>query len=236
MCGRYTSKKNPVELAEEFDAEDRIAEQRRPDFNVAPTRNEPVVRAERDQHGPQAARELVEMRWGLVPFWAKDPKAGGRMFNARAETLTTKPAFRSAVKKRRVLVPADGWYEWKKSEDGKTKQPYYMTTQDGSSLAFAGLWESWGTGEDYLQTYTIITTEAQGQLTEVHDRMPFLLPASAWGDWLDPDRDDVTDLLATPDLERGEQLELRPVGADVGKVANNSPELIERIEPGAVLL
>ena len=236
MCGRYTSKKNPVELAEEFEAEDRIAEERRPDFNVAPTRNEPVVRAQRDERGPQAARELGEMRWGLVPFWAKDPKAGGRMFNARAETLATKPAFRSAVKKRRVIVPADGWYEWKKSEDGKTKQPYYMTPQDGSSLAFAGLWESWGSGDDYLQTYTIITTEAQGQLTEVHDRMPFLLPASAWADWLDPDRDDVSDLLAAPDLERGEQLELRPVGADVGKVANNSPELIERIEPGAVLL
>lgn len=235
MCGRYTAKKNPVELAEEFEAADHLADERGPDFNVAPTRDVPIVRADRDDEAT-APRELVEMKWGLVPFWSKDPKTGGRMFNARVETVTTKPTFRTAVKKRRCIVPADGWYEWKKSEDGKTKQPYYMTSQDGSSLAFAGLWETWGKGGDFLQTFTILTTESQGQLVDVHDRMPFLLPASNWSSWLDPEREDVSDLLGHPDLERGDALELRPVGADVGKVANNTPDLINRIEPGAVLV
>lgn len=241
MCGRYTSKKNPVELAEEFEAADHLADERRPDFNVAPTREVPVVRAARASSGDGSARadvqrELVQLKWGLVPFWSKDPKTGGRMFNARVESITTKPAFRTAIKKRRCIVPADGWYEWKKSDDGKTKQPYYMTPQDGSSLAFAGVWETWGKGEDFLQTFTIITTEAQGQLADIHDRMPFLLPSERWSSWLDPERDDVTDLLAHPDLDRGDALELRPVGADVGKVANNGPDLIERIEPDAVLV
>ncbi|WP_153505678.1 SOS response-associated peptidase [Cumulibacter manganitolerans] len=252
MCGRYTSKKNPVEIAEEFEATNRIAAERNPDFNVAPTRMVPVVRAEKpreDPDGPPAAasgddgapretaatgRELVEMKWGLVPFWAKDPKTGGRMFNARVESVAGKPAFRRALKKRRCIVPADGYYEWKKLDDG-TKQPYYMTAQDGSSLAFAGLWELWGEGDDRLTTFTIITTAAAGHLEEIHDRMPFLLPSAAWTRWLDPAQEDVADLLEHPDLARAEALELRPVGAEVGKVANNGPDLIRRIEPDAVL-
>lgn len=232
MCGRYTARKAPADLAAEFEAQDRLADATRPDFNVAPTRVVPVVRAPKDEaHG----RELVDMRWGLVPFWAKDPKIGARMINARVESVTTKPAFRSAVKKRRCIVPADGWYEWKRDPNGPGKQPYYMTPGDGSSLSFAGLWETWGEGEARLRTCTILTTEAQGQLAQIHDRMPFLLPPEAWADWLDGEQKDVVDLLATPDLARGDALELRPVGAAVGKVANNYPELVERIEPEAVL-
>lgn len=238
MCGRYTSKKNPVDIAEEFHAANLVPEDRRPDFNVAPTREVPVVRAEKPpEEGAQRngeQRELVQMKWGLVPFWAKDPKAGGRMFNARVETVTSKPAFRSAVKRRRCIVPADGYYEWQKLDGGK-KQPYYMTPQDGSSLALAGLWETWGEDDDRLTTFTIITTASAGHLEEIHDRMPFMLPAQAWEQWLDPTVEDVKALLDHPDLQRADSLELRPVGADVGKVANNRPDLIEAIEPDAVL-
>lgn len=234
MCGRYTSKKNPVEIAEEFEAANHVPAERNPDYNVAPTRHVPVVRAQRDDDGSPAGRELVQLRWGLVPFWAKDPKVGGRMFNARVETVSTKPAFRSAVKRRRCIVPADGYYEWLKRDDG-SKQPYYMTPQDGSSLAFAGLWESWGEGQDRLHTFTILTTDAAGHLEQIHDRMPFMLAPDTWGAWLDPSIEDVEELLRHPDLARAESLELRPVGPDVGKVANNRPDLITRVEPDAVL-
>lgn len=235
MCGRYTSKKNPVEIAEEFQAVDHTSKDRTPDFNVAPTRAVPVVRAESAEQPDGEHRELVEMKWGLVPFWAKDPKVGGRMFNARVETVATKPAFRTAVKKRRCIVPADGYYEWKKLDDGKRKQPYYMTLPDGSSLAFAGLWETWGEGDDRLTTFTIITTEAAGHLEEIHDRMPFMLPPEHWEAWLNPSEQDVAAILEQPDLLRAEALELRPVGADVGKVSNNNPDLIKEIAPDAVL-
>lgn len=236
MCGRYTSKKNPVDIAEEFHAANLVPGDRRPDYNVAPTREVPVVRARLPEDGAAAAedRELVPMRWGLVPFWAKDPKTGGRMFNARVETVTTKPAYRTAVRRRRCIVPADGYYEWKKLDGGK-KQPYYMTSQDGTSLAFAGLWETWGEGEDRLRTFTILTAPAAGHLEEIHDRMPFLLPPAAWQRWLDPAVEDVQAILEHPDLARADHLELRPVGADVGKVANNSPDLIDAVEPEAVL-
>lgn len=244
MCGRYTSKKNPVDIAEEFHAANLVPDDRRPDFNVAPTREVPVVRARKPaepaadggdagkQDGEQ--RELVQMKWGLVPFWAKDPKTGGRMFNARVETVSAKPAFRSAVKRRRCIVPADGYYEWKKLDGGK-KQPYYLTPQDGSSLALAGLWEIWGEGDDRLTTFTILTTAAAGHLEEIHDRMPFMLPPQAWQQWLDPSTEDVKALLEHPDLARADSLELRPVGADVGNVANNRPDLIDPVEPEAVL-
>ncbi|MFV0532437.1 MAG: SOS response-associated peptidase [Cumulibacter sp.] len=236
MCGRYTSKKNPVDIAEEFHAANLVPQDRRPDYNVAPTREVPVVRAVEGEQTSAAEdeRELVTMRWGLVPFWAKDPKVGGRMFNARVETLTSKPAYRSAVKRRRCIVPIDGYYEWKKLDGGK-KQPYYMTGRDGASLALAGLWETWGKDEDALTTFTIVTMPSAGHLEEIHDRMPFMLPARSWQQWLAPDEPDVAELLAHPDLARAESLELRPVGADVGKVANNRADLIDEITPDAVL-
>jgi putative SOS response-associated peptidase YedK len=240
MCGRYTSKKNPVDIAEEFHAANLVPDDRTPDFNVAPTREVPVVRAQKPaddaEHDQRLGerRELVRMKWGLVPFWAKDPKTGGRMFNARVETVASKPAYRSAVKRRRCIVPADGYYEWKKLDGGK-KQPYYMTPQDGSSLALAGLWEIWGEDENRLTTFTIITTASAGHLEEIHDRMPFLLPPTAWEQWLDPSVEDVQTLLEHPDLARADALELRPIGPDVGKVSNNRPDLIDAIEPDAVL-
>jgi putative SOS response-associated peptidase YedK len=151
------------------------------------------------------------------------------MFNARAESVATTNAFRRAYAKRRCLVPADGWYEWQLTDDGK--QPLFMTPEDGHPLAFAGLYEFWGEQGQTVTTCTIITAAAEGPLAEVHDRMPLLLPRKAWNRWLDPAVDDPADLLAPWDEARAEHLELRPVATLVNKVDNNGPQLVERAEP-----
>lgn len=237
MCGRYSASKSPAKLVEEFGAADQTeGKARDADYNVAPTKNVVTVvqRHPRDAEGnvlteEPAERTLRLMRWGLVPFWAKDPSVGNRMINTRAETATTKPSFRTALAKRRCLVPADGWYEWRRN--GKAKEPFFMTGPDSSSLAFAGIWESWRDKSEPdaspLITFSIITTAATGQLTEVHDRMPLLMPQRVWTAWLDPDVADVGELLA-PSPELVDALELRPVSDKVNSVRNNGPGLIER--------
>ena len=236
MCGRYAASRRPEDLVLEFDAVPAEGQSPLPaDYNVAPTKDVYVVRQrkERDPEGaPTGAvhRELRAVRWGLVPSWAKDASIGNRMLNARVESLTEKPAFRRATRSRRCLVPADGWYEWAKKLDGPGKQPYYMTPRDGSVLAFAGLWEVWGEGDDRLYTCTVITEPAVGALTEIHDRMPLVLPRDRWADWLDPAREDVAELALPTPPEYVERLEIRPVGAAVGNVANNGPQLTARTE------
>lgn len=237
MCGRYASTKDPAALAAEFDAADATGgESGGADYNVAPTKQVPavVLRHPRGADGEpdplRSERGLRLMRWGLVPKWAKDPKVGSRMINAKAETVTSKPAFRTAAKYRRCLLPADGWYEWKR--DGERKQPYFMTSPDDASLAMAGIWETWhdpaaAEGTPPLVTCSVLTTAAIGALAEVHDRMPLVLPAARWDDWLDPDRSEITGLLG-PSRELVDALELRPVASTVNNVRNNGAELIER--------
>jgi putative SOS response-associated peptidase YedK len=182
-------------------------------------------------------RHLDAFRWGLIPSWAKDPKIGSRMINARAETLAEKNAYKAAFRKRRCLVPADGFYEWKAVPGQKRKQPYFIHRADGEPVAFAGLWEVWRGPErdqEPLRTATIITTEANETMAPVHDRMPVILPASAWGLWLDRENDDLETLgrllvPAPPTL-----LTLRPVSTEVNSVRNKGPELIEPVpEPVA---
>ena len=171
------------------------------------------------------------MSWGLVPSWAKDRGTAGKMFNARVESVADKPAFRTAYAKRRCLVPADGWYEWRALE-GPTKQPMYMTPEDGHLIAFAGLYEFWRGGDGpTLSTCTIITTPSAGALAEIHDRMPLVLPRDAWARWLDPTEKDPSDLLSSWDEAAGEHLELRPVSTEVNKVDHNGADLIQRAEP-----
>ncbi|TVT31218.1 SOS response-associated peptidase [Amycolatopsis rhizosphaerae] len=239
MCGRYAATKNPAELVREFDAADETGGQARgADYNVAPTKNAITVvqRHPRDAEGhvlteEPSVRTLRVMRWGLVPFWAKDPSVGNRMINTRAETASEKPAFKRALAQRRCLVPADGWYEWRKT-DGK-KEPFYLTGED---LAFAGIWESWRDPKDRdappLITFSIITTDAVGRLTEIHERMPLAIPRRRWADWLDPDRTEAGELLA-PAEDLVDSLELRPVSDRVNNVRNNGPELVARVEPAA---
>ncbi|WP_448640824.1 SOS response-associated peptidase [Geodermatophilus sp. URMC 63] len=236
MCGRYAATRRPEDLVVEFEAVPAEGQSPLPaDYNVAPTKDVYVVRTkrERDPEGsPTGAghRELRSVRWGLVPSWAKDVSVGNRLLNARVESLTEKPAFRSAARSRRCLVPADGWYEWQKRLDAPDKQPFFITPADGSVLAMAGLYEVWGKGEDRLYTCTVVTAPATGALTEIHDRMPLVLPRERWADWLDPARDDVETLAEPTPPELVESLELRPVGTAVNNVRNNGAELLTRVE------
>ncbi|TDD90359.1 SOS response-associated peptidase [Saccharopolyspora karakumensis] len=236
MCGRYASSKDPGKLAAEFAALDATGGAAPgADFNVAPTKRVLTVvqRHPQDETGEadleRNERSIRVMRWGLVPFWAKDKSIGSRMINAKSETVTGKPAFRSSIKRYRCLVPADGWYEWKR--EGGAKQPYFMTPPDGSSLAMAGIYSTWRENDEAepLVTCSVLTAAAVGQLTDVHDRMPLLLPQGAWSHWLDPDQPDVSDLLAPPSLELAESLEVRPVSTAVNSVRNNGVELLDRV-------
>jgi putative SOS response-associated peptidase YedK len=245
VCGRYAATKDPATLAAEFDALD-ATEDGAPatDYNVAPTKDVVAVvqRHPRDEEGnadpSTTVRNLRVMRWGLIPVWAKDKSIGARMINARAEKAATTPAFRASVSKRRCLIPADGWYEWRR--EGKVKQPFFMTRTDGHSIAMAGLWSVWRDPADEdgppVVSAAVLTTDAIGQLGAIHDRMPLLMTPDKWEAWLDPDSGDVSELLATPPpLDLVESLELRPVSTKVNNVRNNGPELLERDEEKADL-
>jgi putative SOS response-associated peptidase YedK len=180
MCGRYTVAVDPQLLAERFNL--ALPDEVVPRFNVAPT--DPVLAVTRRSD----RRELLIARWGLVPHWAKDPKGGARMINARAETLTEKSAYRSLLSKGRCLVVADGFYEWRLDPDGK-KRPVRYTVDGGEPFGFAGLWKGWRDPEsgDWLRTCTIVTTTANELVAPVHDRMPVILPVAAEDAWLDRD-------------------------------------------------
>lgn len=196
-----------------------------PDYNVAPTKDVYIVR----RRHSEPVRQLLVVRWGLVPSWADDPKIGNRMLNARAESLTTSGAFKRAAAARRCLVPADGWYEWRQYDDRPGKQAFYVTPPDASAIAFAGLYEFWRRGEQRLVTCTVVTTASTGPLADLHERMPLVLPGERWSSWLDPDLSDPSELLApADDLLAG--LELRPIGPAVGNVDNNGPELLRRVD------
>lgn len=232
MCGRYVSATDPQKLAVQFNAEElRISDSRppEPNYNVAPT-NTILVVAEDADH----VRHIDTMRWGLVPSWARNPSIGGRMINARAETVGAKNAYRHAFAYRRCIIPADGFYEWKRPESRGRKQPYYIRASDGQPLAFAGLWERWAheNAEDSpLVTTAIITVGANSMLETVHDRMPAILPASTWDSWLDPANRDTEQLrkLLVPANE--DVLEMYPVTTDVGSTRSNGHRLIDPIDP-----
>lgn len=233
MCGRFVSAAPPDELANYFSAQmvaEKLLEQ---DYNVAPTNDVYVVTSDGQ------TRRLDAYHWGLVPPWAKDPSAGNRMINARCETLSDKPVYRKPFAKRRCLIPATGFYEWKKVPGQRRKQPMYAHRPNDEPFAFAGLWERWspkksdGSYDDseQLRSTTIITCAPNEVMKPIHDRMPVILPASAWDKWLDPTFDDLDalgELLvpAPPGL-----LVVHPVSPDVNDVRNNGPQLIDEIDP-----
>ena len=217
MCGRYATTRSNADLSRLFEAVD-VAEPLRPSWNVAPTDPVPLVRTS-EKHG---GRVLDTARWGLVPHWAPDLRAGARMINARAETVATLRSFASSFAKRRCLVPADGWFEWVR--DGKQKQAFYMTPADGAPLAFAGLWSAWG--PESVLTCSVVTTAALGGLTRVHDRMPLILPPDRWADWLAGGGEAEHLLRPLPEADLA-AIEMRPVGPEVGNVRNNGPALLE---------
>jgi putative SOS response-associated peptidase YedK len=189
-----------------------------------------------------AVRELRAVRWGLVPSWAKDPAIGSRLINARAETVASKPAFRQAFTRRRCLIPADGFYEWVTgSGQGRSrKQPYYIYRSDGGILAFAGLYEIWRDARypadhpwAWLWTTVIITTQAQDDVGRIHDRMPMIIEAGRWDDWLDPASSDPLALRSLLAPASAARLTSHPVATDVNNVRNNGPGLIRPLPPEA---
>jgi len=256
MCGRYASARSRIELLEQFAVQrDAVDEPLMPDYNVAPTKPVYAVltRQPRDEAAaPQAdgprggaaaggpVRELRVVRWGLVPSWAKDVSIGSRMINARAETVSEKPAFRKAFARRRCLLPADGYYEWQQPPAGTKgpKQPYFICRPDHGVLAFAGLYEIWRDrslpSEDpgaWLWTAAVITTTAPDELGEIHDRMPMVIDRPCWADWLDPANSDAGDLRALLAPAAAHGLTSYPVSLAVNSVRNNGPELIEQADP-----
>ena len=197
-------------------------------YNIAPTTD--VVCVYVDAEVPQVRVPILQ-RWGLVPFWADDLSIGNRMINARSETVADKPSFRSAMKRRRCLIPADGYYEWKKL--GKTKQPYYIHDPD-SVIAMAGLWEENTKASpdgSPIRTCTIITTRANSMTGQVHDRMPVIIEPDDQTEWLDPANDDVESLQQLFEPAQDERLAMHPVPRAVGNVRNKGPHLIQPIAP-----
>jgi putative SOS response-associated peptidase YedK len=221
MCGRFILKTPFSELVRLYNLTNSV--NLAPRYNVAPTQDVAVVRSSAEQ-----GRTLAMVRWGLVPWWAKDLKMGASMINAQGETIATKPAFREAFQSRRCIVPADGFYEWKKL-DAKRRQPYAIMPRDGGLFSFAGLWERWrdrASGET-VQSCTIVTTQPNELCAPIHNRMPAILPQGAWGQWLGEKPASSNELLALLSSYPAEAMTAFAIGPRVGKVNNEGPELIE---------
>jgi putative SOS response-associated peptidase YedK len=228
MCGRFVSATPPDQVAAYFGAEAPEA-LLAPSYNVAPTTDVYAVLSD------GTTRVVDAFHWGLVPRWAKDPKIGSKMINARAETVAEKNAYRSAFKKRRCIIPADGFYEWQKRPGQKSKQPFFIHRPDGEPYAFAGLWETWkgpdGKGDEVLRSCTIITTTPNDEMAKIHDRMPVILPPEAWDTWLDRENEDL-ELLGRLLIPAPPQLiVLRPISTAVNNVRNNAAELMDEVAP-----
>jgi putative SOS response-associated peptidase YedK len=229
MCGRFTLRTPASVLIEHFDLDVRASRQLdlfEPRYNIAPTQEIAVVRAE-NSNVPAVAM----MRWGLIPSWSKEGATGPPLINARAETLAEKPAFRAALRSRRCLIPADGFYEWQQAPGGGPgkKQPFYIHRPDGRPFAFAGLWESWtsSSGGPTIESCTVVTTEANAALRELHERMPVVLAPGDYALWLDSrvaEPDKMAHLLAPCG---DEDLIAEPVSTHVNRVANDDPTCIQ---------
>jgi putative SOS response-associated peptidase YedK len=234
VCGRYTSTSTSEQVAVFFAAEEVKTEELPLRYNVAPSQLVYAI-AERRRTDDQPQRQLGSFRWGLVPSWAKDPSIGNRMINARAETLSSRNAYKRALVRHRCIIPADAFYEWqiRELEGKRQKAPYVIRRRDGSPLAFAGLWEVWHDAEDQpLRTCVIITIEANRLLAPIHDRMPVVLPPDAWDEWLDPENQDVSRLQKLLVPAPAKEFEAYEISTLVNNVRHEGPELIEPIEQG----
>jgi putative SOS response-associated peptidase YedK len=235
MCGRFALFTPPARMAKYFQATlgNEVDPEQRPSWNVAPTTTVLGVEAHRTEGSEDLTRTIDSFKWGLVPSWAKDASTGNRLFNARGETVTTKPSFRSAFKARRLIVPADGFYEWHRQSDG-SKQPHYFTRSDGEPFGFAGLYERWWDKEapdaPPLTSCTIITTEAGPDMDGIHDRMPVILNPDTFDIWLDPDIEETSELTALLRPAPDGTVAHRPVDGRVGNVRNNDAGLINPVD------
>jgi len=234
MCGRFTQQRPTAELAEIFDAEP-LVEASEPRFNVAPSQG--IVAVVRP---PQDRRLLTTLRWGLIPSWAEDPKVGYKMINARAESIFTSPAYRTGIRKKRCLIPADAFYEWRRPTEAEgakgPKQPFLIRRPGGQPLALAGVWSTWKepASGDWLRSCAIVTTTPNPLMARIHDRMPVILPESAWQRWLDPTLDDIAELRGMLVPFVAGALEAYPVSTTVNDTRNEGVDLTAPIE-GEVL-
>ena len=223
MCGRYTLIESDENLEAWFDAVMEEVEEYGPNYNVAPTHNMPVVGQNRE--GQQT---IQQFRWGLLPFWAKDKKVGYSMINARAESVDTKKSFKRSFERYRCLIPASGFYEWKGEKGNKT--PYYIHPTHEPMFAFAGLYNVWKSPEgEKIPTYSIITTDANQKMKDLHDRMPAMLLKEEWNEWLDPDNHNTQALKELLNPFPDDAIDYYQVSKAVNSVKNNSEELLEQV-------
>lgn len=221
MCGRFVRSQSVPAIAEAFGVSEASCDLG-PSYNIAPTQKVAVIITD-------GVKQLVPVRWGLVPSWAKDLSIGNRMINARAETITEKASFRTAFKKRRCLVVADGFYEWKRV--GDSKSPMHIRLKNGKPFGFAGLYEVWNSPEgEAITTCTIVTTEANELMKPIHERMPVIIPKEREDDWLDPAMKDTTFLQELLNPYPANEMEAYSVSKLVNSPQNNSPELIKRLK------
>ncbi len=242
MCGRFVSTSPPDQVAAFFGADVGV-ETLGENYNVAPTQDVYAVVASKDE--PESAPRLEAFHWGLIPSWAKDRKIAPRMINARSETLAEKPAFKGLFAKKRLLIPMDGFYEWKAGVAGgplttkgkPLKQPMFIHRADAEPLAVAGLWAAWkdpaaseaAGAAMWLRSATVVTTAANETMSSVHDRMPVMVPRSRWAEWLDPTNDDIGSLSTLFDMSADTSLVMHPVSTEVNSVRNNRPDLVDPI-------
>ncbi|MFB4321620.1 SOS response-associated peptidase [Priestia sp. BR_2] len=222
MCGRFTLISDLSEIVDTFDVSS-VEYEYKPRYNIAPSQTIAVI------NGSSGKRVLEGYRWGLIPFWAKDIKIGYKMINARAETLQSKPAFRHLITTKRIIIPSDGFYEWKREGKDK-KQPYRFQIKSKGVYGFAGLYDEWKDPDGViLRSCTIITTKPNDLVADVHDRMPVILDHSAADTWLDPDIQDKDLILGLLRTYPGDSMRSYPVSALVGNVKNTGSELIDEI-------
>ena len=221
MCGRFTLHTLPDVLQDHFGV-DQLPSELAPSYNIAPSQDIAAVRMLGER------RRLDMLRWGLVPAWAKDVKIGYRMINARAETVADKPAWRTAFRLRRCLIPADGFYEWRRTADGK--QPYHIRMKDGGVFGLAGIWERREAADGVLESCSIIVTEANDTIRPVHDRMPVIIAPGDYGAWLDPGLRDPGALQHYLRAWPAGEMEVYPVSSRVNRPVNNDAHCIEALE------
>ena len=225
MCGRTTLKITPEDLRQTFGY--TVPADYRPRYNIAPTQPQLAIRDRRGERG------FGQLRWGLIPFWADDPAIGNRLINARAESVMEKPAFREAFARRRCLIVVDGFYEW--MGKGKGRRPHRIALHDESAFTLAGVWESWGRGEDRIESCAIITTQANAEISRLHDRMPVIITAGAREEWLrdDAETDSLISLLR-PSTEL--EFNIYEVSTLVNSPANDLPECLDPVDEALLLL
>lgn len=228
MCGRFTLTASPRLVEEAFGLFEGLPAELTPRYNIAPTQTVLALRQTNEAVKPQ----YCQLRWGLVPSWAKDKSGASRLINARADGIADKPSFRAALKKRRCLIVADGFYEWKvaavEGQKKGVKQPYRIHRPDNKPFAFAGLWETWGQGEDRVETCSIITTDANETMKAVHDRMPVILDPGGYAAWMRPDTQDPALYLELLRPCPADWLTVDPVSNYVNNARNEGPQCWEQ--------